>query len=144
MPTTRCTSLAEYTAALEVDEAAQTAFDAALDAYRHGVGTYTDVVHGQTALAEAQSEKEDAHANVFTRPRRWRSQPARSWKSHDRSGARKIVPGAPSHFKSGHARTATLTGLQAIGACAYRPSSPDHPASNGALIRANPHAAQRG
>lgn len=60
------TSLAEYTAALAVDEAAQTAFDASLEAYRHGVGTYTDVVNGQTALSEAQSEKEDAHANIFT------------------------------------------------------------------------------
>ncbi len=44
----------------------QTAYDAALDAYRHGVGSYTDVATEQTALSRAQSEKEDAHSNVFT------------------------------------------------------------------------------
>jgi outer membrane protein len=60
------TSFAEYAAALAVTQAAQTAYDAALDAYRNGVGTYTDVVSEETALSQAQSEKEDAHANVFT------------------------------------------------------------------------------
>jgi len=60
------TSFAEYTASLTLNQTAQTAYDAALDAYRHGVGTYTDVVTGETALSQAQSEKEDAHANVFT------------------------------------------------------------------------------
>ncbi|HTR16976.1 MAG TPA: TolC family protein [Acetobacteraceae bacterium] len=60
------TSFAEYAAALTLNEAAQTAYDAALDAYRHGVGTYTDLVNNETALSQAQSEKEDAHANVFT------------------------------------------------------------------------------
>ena len=60
------TSFAEYTAALTLNEAAQTAFDAAFDAYRNGVGTYTDLVNDETAVSQAQSEKEDAHANVFT------------------------------------------------------------------------------
>ncbi len=60
------TSLAEYAAALPLVRAAQTAYDAALDAYRNGVGTYTDLVNDETALTQAQSEKEDAHANVFT------------------------------------------------------------------------------
>ncbi|MEI9986020.1 MAG: TolC family protein [Aliidongia sp.] len=60
------TSFAEYAAALPLNEAAQTAYDAALDAYRHGVGTFTDLANDETALSQAQSEKEDAHANVFT------------------------------------------------------------------------------
>ncbi|HUO91046.1 MAG TPA: TolC family protein [Rhizomicrobium sp.] len=60
------TSFAEHAAALTLTEAAQTAYDAALDAYRHGVGTYADLVNSENALTQAQSEKEDAHANVFT------------------------------------------------------------------------------
>jgi outer membrane protein len=60
------TSLAAYAAAVTVREAAQTSYDAAFDAYLHGVGTYTDVANEQTALASANSDKEDAHANVFT------------------------------------------------------------------------------
>ena len=60
------TSFAEYAAALPLTEAAQTAYDAALDAYQHGVGTYTDLVNSETALSQAQSEKEDSHANVLT------------------------------------------------------------------------------
>jgi outer membrane protein len=60
------TSLAAYAAAVTVREASQTSYDAAFDAYLHGVGTYTDVATEQTALARADSDKEDAHANVFT------------------------------------------------------------------------------
>jgi outer membrane protein len=60
------TSLAAYAAAVTVREAAQTSYDAAFDAYLHGVGTYTDVASEQTALARADSDREDAHANVFT------------------------------------------------------------------------------
>jgi outer membrane protein len=60
------TSFAEYSASLTLNEAAQTAYDASLDAYRHGVGTYTDVANNDTALTQAQSAEEDAHANVFT------------------------------------------------------------------------------
>ena len=60
------TSLAAYAAAVTVREAAQTSYDAAFDAYLNGVGTYTDVANEQTALARADSDKEDAHANVFT------------------------------------------------------------------------------
>ncbi len=60
------TSFAEYSAAVALTAAAETAYGAALDAYRHGVGTYTDLVRDETALAQAQSEKEDAHADVFT------------------------------------------------------------------------------
>lgn len=60
------TSFAEYTAALVLTQAAQSAYDAALDAYRHGVGTYTALANDETALVRAQSERTDAHANVFT------------------------------------------------------------------------------
>ncbi len=60
------TSLASYAAAVTVREAAQTSYDAAFDAYLHGVGTYTDVASEQTALASADADREDAHANVFT------------------------------------------------------------------------------
>jgi outer membrane protein len=60
------TSFAEYTAALPLTKAAQTAYDAALDAYRNGVGTYTDLVTAESAMSQALAEKEDAHANVFT------------------------------------------------------------------------------
>ena len=60
------TSFAEYQAALPLNEAAQTAYDASLDSYRNGIGTYTDLVNAQNALNEAQFEKVDAHANALT------------------------------------------------------------------------------
>lgn len=60
------TSFAEYGAALTLNKTAQTAYDASLDAYRHGIGTYTDVANNETALTQAQSAQEDAHANIFT------------------------------------------------------------------------------
>jgi outer membrane protein TolC len=60
------TSLASYTAALALREAARTSYDAAFDAYHHGVGTYTEVASEQTSLARADAEMSDAHANAFT------------------------------------------------------------------------------
>lgn len=60
------TGFAEYQAAVTLDLAAQAAYNSALEAYRHGVGTYTDLVTAETSLARAQSDREDAHANVFT------------------------------------------------------------------------------
>ena len=60
------TGLAEHAAAGTLREAARVAYDAALDAYRHGVGTYTDVANEETALTRAESQLEDAHANVLT------------------------------------------------------------------------------
>jgi outer membrane protein len=60
------TSLAAYAAAATVREAAKTSYDAAFDAYLQGVGTYTDVASEQNALARAEADQEDAHANVFT------------------------------------------------------------------------------
>ena len=60
------TSLASYTAAIALRDAARTSYDAAFDAYRNGVGTYTDVATEQTSLARADAEMSDAHANAFT------------------------------------------------------------------------------
>ena len=60
------TSLSAYAAAMTLHQAAQTAYDSAFDSYQHGVGTYTDVASEQTALASADADREDAHANVFT------------------------------------------------------------------------------
>jgi len=60
------TSFAEYQAAVIVEQTATTALDAALDAYRTGVGPLTDVITSDNGLSEAQSEKETARANVFT------------------------------------------------------------------------------
>ena len=60
------TSLAAYSAAAALRTAAQTAYDAALDAFNSGVGTYIDVASEQNSLAMADAQKEDIHANVFT------------------------------------------------------------------------------
>jgi outer membrane protein TolC len=60
------TALAEYTAAKALTDAAQTAHDAGLDAYRHGVGTYTSLENDANELVQAQTELEDSHANVLT------------------------------------------------------------------------------
>ena len=60
------TSLASYVAAVALRDAAKTSYDAAFDAYRQGVGTYTDVTSEQTSLARADAEMSDAHANAFT------------------------------------------------------------------------------
>jgi outer membrane protein len=60
------TSLAEHQAAIALREAARTAYDGALDAYHHGVGTYIDLVHDETALTQADSEFEDSRADAFS------------------------------------------------------------------------------
>jgi outer membrane protein TolC len=60
------TTLAEHAAATALVFAARTAYDAALDAYRHGVGTYTDLVADETALTRSESELDDAHSGAFT------------------------------------------------------------------------------
>jgi outer membrane protein len=60
------TGLAEYQAAGEVDEAARTAFDAAVEAYRQGVGPLTDALTAANAASESQLQKENARASVFT------------------------------------------------------------------------------
>jgi outer membrane protein TolC len=60
------TSLAEHDAAMALVRTAQTAHDAELDAYHHGVGTYTDLVNGENSLTQAQTELEASRADVHT------------------------------------------------------------------------------
>ncbi len=60
------TVLAEYAAARALTDAAQTAHDAGLDAYQHGVGTYTSLQNDANELVQAQTDLEDSHANVLT------------------------------------------------------------------------------
>jgi len=59
-------SLAEHKAAVEVEETARTAFDAAVDAYGQGVGPLTDVITAANAASESQLQKENARASVLT------------------------------------------------------------------------------
>ncbi len=60
------TSLAEHDWASALVRAASTAHDAELDAYHHGVGTYTELVNGENALVQSRTTLEDAHADVLT------------------------------------------------------------------------------
>jgi outer membrane protein len=60
------TSVAEQEAAAVVAETASTALDAALDAYRNGMGPLSDVITSENGLSDAQLERETARANVFT------------------------------------------------------------------------------
>jgi outer membrane protein len=56
------TSLAAHDASIALAQAAQTGFDAAFDAYRHGVGSITAVTLAQTQLLQAQAASNDAHS----------------------------------------------------------------------------------
>ena len=60
------TSLAQSEAALALSAAAHTAYEAALRAYQQGVGTYTDVATEENAVAQADTQIEDARANAHT------------------------------------------------------------------------------
>jgi outer membrane protein len=60
------TSIAEFQAAGIVDADARTALNAAVEAYRSGVGPLLDALSAQTAAREAQLEVESARAGVFT------------------------------------------------------------------------------
>jgi outer membrane protein TolC len=46
--------------------AAQSAYDAALEAYRQGLSTYVDLMNAQRSLAAARSEMVDTRASIFT------------------------------------------------------------------------------
>jgi outer membrane protein len=59
-------ALAEYNAAGALVKASNTANAASLDAYKHGVGTFTDAVTSQTQKAQAQSAQAHAYATVLT------------------------------------------------------------------------------
>jgi outer membrane protein TolC len=60
------TSLAQYKEASEVDGVSRTALDAAVEAYRAGVGTLTDAISAANAASQAQLQKEDARSGVLT------------------------------------------------------------------------------
>ena len=56
------TGLVQYEAAVALRRAAQAAFDAAQDAFRHGVGSFTDAGTAQAALADAGAAVARSHA----------------------------------------------------------------------------------
>ena len=56
------TSLSALDAADSLASASQITFDAALDAYRHGIGSITDTIHAETALLEAQNASADSYS----------------------------------------------------------------------------------
>ncbi len=60
------TSLAEYEASSALSHAAHTAYEAALNSYRQGVGTYTDVATEENAMVQAETQVEDARASAHT------------------------------------------------------------------------------
>ena len=60
------TSLAEYDAATVLNQAAHTAYEAALRSYRQGVGTYTDLATEENAVVQGDTQVEDARANAHT------------------------------------------------------------------------------
>lgn len=60
------TSLAALDASEALASASQTTFDAALDAYRQGIGSITDVTHAETVLLEAQNASTDAYSAALS------------------------------------------------------------------------------
>ena len=60
------TSLAAYSAAEALTSAAQTTFDAALAAYRNGVGPITDVTMAETQLLQARNASTDAYSTALS------------------------------------------------------------------------------
>ena len=60
------TAIAEYKAAEALVEAARTSYVGGLESYRRGVGTYTSLTEDENALVQAETEQEDAGANVRT------------------------------------------------------------------------------
>lgn len=59
------TGLTQYDAALALQAAAQTAFDAAASSFAHGVGTLTDATSSQAALSAARAAAVQAHAQAL-------------------------------------------------------------------------------
>jgi outer membrane protein len=60
------TSLAAYSASVQLVSASQTTFDAALAAYRNGVGSITDATLAETQLLEAQNARSDAYSTALS------------------------------------------------------------------------------
>lgn len=59
------TSLSGYAAASELTVAAQTTYNAALDYYKQGIGTITEVSIAQTALLQARVAKASAYSDAL-------------------------------------------------------------------------------
>jgi outer membrane protein TolC len=60
------TSLSSLDAADALASAAQITFAAALDAYRHVVGSITDATRSETALLEARNASTDAYSAALS------------------------------------------------------------------------------
>jgi outer membrane protein TolC len=60
------TSIAAYSAATALAAAAQTTFNAALSAYRNGVGSISDVTTAERALLLAENAATDAYSNALS------------------------------------------------------------------------------
>ena len=60
------TSLSAYTASIALTAAAQTTFNAALTAYRNGVGSITDVTLAERQLLVAKNAATDAYSTAFS------------------------------------------------------------------------------
>jgi outer membrane protein len=60
------TSLSAYTATKAVTSAAKTTFDAALAAYRSGVGSITDATMAETQLLQAKNASTDAYSTALS------------------------------------------------------------------------------
>jgi outer membrane protein TolC len=59
-------SLAEYNAATAYQDAARTAYEAAMRSYKQGVGTYTDLATEENAVVQADTQVEDSRADAHT------------------------------------------------------------------------------
>jgi len=59
------TSLDNRKQAMDYTHAAQLAYEASLDSYRHGLAGVTDLTNDEAALAQAQANQDDADADVF-------------------------------------------------------------------------------
>jgi outer membrane protein TolC len=60
------TSLASYDASKSLENAAQTTFDAALAAYRSGVGSVTDLTLAESQLLQAKNASTDAYSTALS------------------------------------------------------------------------------
>ncbi len=60
------TSLSAYTASSALRSAAQTTFDAALAAYRNGVGSITDLTLSESQLLEARNASTNAYSTALS------------------------------------------------------------------------------
>ena len=60
------TALAAHAASTTLLDAAATSYDAALAAYRHGVGSLTDVATAETQLVDARSTRSDAYSTALS------------------------------------------------------------------------------